>query len=72
MSGYRPQCPVPGCHQSHPVDKMMCSNHWRKVPRDLQREVGRAYRRYQRDKTQNNLLELRSLQGLAIDAAAGL
>lgn len=37
-------CPVTGCGTSVPYSMLMCATHWREVPRDLQREVTRAWR----------------------------
>jgi hypothetical protein len=33
-------CAIEGCHQDNvPLDRIMCSKHWARVPRDLQNSV---------------------------------
>lgn len=39
----RHQCPVEGCRQLLPNAKLMCFDHWRKVPKALQEAVYAAY-----------------------------
>ncbi len=41
------RCHAIECEARVPPDKLMCLKHWRMVPRDLQREVWRTYRRGQ-------------------------
>jgi hypothetical protein len=39
------KCPIDGCEVTDlPRSILMCALHWRKVPRDLQRAVNRAWR----------------------------
>ncbi len=37
-------CPVEGCDHEHPPEHAMCSDHWRMVPRGIQRRVYRTWR----------------------------
>lgn len=42
-NGHR--CPVGDCRERVRDDQLMCRRHWWAVPRDLQRELYRAWRR---------------------------
>lgn len=38
------ECPVAGCTRTVPNEKLMCWDHWRRVPTGLARMVYAAYR----------------------------
>lgn len=42
-------CHIPNCTATVPPERLMCVSHWRMVPKHLQREVWRHYRRGQCD-----------------------
>lgn len=42
-------CHIPNCTAAVPPERLMCVKHWRMVPRDLQRDVWRHYRKGQCD-----------------------
>lgn len=41
------RCPVAGCGKPIKREHLMCAPHWFKVPRDVQREVLAAFRRWE-------------------------
>lgn len=55
------KCPVQGCPIAVPPKYLMCREHWRRVPPDLQGAVWQAYHR-------NDLKALREAQRRATDA----
>jgi hypothetical protein len=38
------KCQVPKCDRRAPPGRLMCGPHWKRVPRNLQRAVWRAFR----------------------------
>lgn len=65
MAASRHDCPVRGCKATVPNDMLMCGPHWQLVPKTLQKEVWRAYKRGKGAGS----LELLSAQEAAIAAA---
>jgi len=43
-SGNTHECFVPSCKRQIPISFLMCSPHWSRVPKDLQREVWKHFR----------------------------
>lgn len=41
---HRNQCAATACTRTVQPDKLMCMEHWGKVPQDLKQEVWRTYR----------------------------
>lgn len=37
------------CTETVPTDKFACRRHWHALPGDLRKQLGAAYRQYQRD-----------------------
>lgn len=37
------ECPAPGCTRRLPFHILACRDHWRRLPRDLQRAVTRSW-----------------------------
>lgn len=48
MSDTTHECPISDCARRVPAGKLMCAPHWRRVPREVQREQYAAYRAWQR------------------------
>lgn len=48
-------CPVDGCTARISSELAMCRAHWRKVPKELQTRVWRAWRHYLKRRTEEAL-----------------
>jgi hypothetical protein len=47
-SGPKHECAAHGCDRQIPIELLMCWPHWRRVPRDLQREIWRTVKLFDR------------------------
>jgi hypothetical protein len=67
------QCVADGCARQIARDEFMCIDHWKMVPRALQRDVWRGWRNYEYLRTHGGLTfedvkRVRALQAPAIAA----
>lgn len=70
-SGHTLPCPVPPCDARRQPGKLMCLQHWRCVPQDIQGDVWRTWRALQHVANPANVDAYRAARDQAINAVTG-
>lgn len=66
-SNARP-CPVEPCQRTVRPGHLMCSIHWRQVPKDLQLDVWRTWRAWEREMTDERWADYADAREAALTA----